>query len=93
MNQQPTQHQPKSLPNCMVVIPAHNEAQDIAWVVGEIQKFSAYTVVVVDDASSDGGSGSTARAAGAVGRVPWVADGAMQHRLGGVDEPRAPSRS
>lgn len=65
MNQQPTQHQHKSLPNCMVVIPAHNEAQDIAWVVGEIQKFSSFTVVVVDDASSDD-TVSNARGAGAV---------------------------
>ena len=53
MNQQPNQHPHKSLRNCMVVIPAHDEAQDIAWVVGEIQKFSSFPVVVVDDASSD----------------------------------------
>ena len=65
MNQQPNQRQHKPLPNCMVVIPAHNEAQDIAWVVGEIHKFSSFPVVVVDDASSDD-TVSKARGAGAV---------------------------
>jgi glycosyltransferase involved in cell wall biosynthesis len=42
-----------SLPRCIVIIPAHNEAQDIAFVIGEIQKHSNFPVVVIDDASSD----------------------------------------
>jgi glycosyltransferase involved in cell wall biosynthesis len=37
----------------MVVIPAHNEAEDIAFVVREIGKHCDYPVVVVDDASTD----------------------------------------
>ena len=42
-----------SLPHCIVIIPAHNESRDIAFVIGEIQKHSCFPVVVVDDASSD----------------------------------------
>lgn len=42
-----------SLPRCVVIIPAHNEAQDIAYVIGQIQKFSNFSVVVVDDESTD----------------------------------------
>ena len=42
-----------SLPRCIVVIPAHNEAQDIAYVIGQIQKHSNFSVVVVDDESTD----------------------------------------
>jgi hypothetical protein len=42
-----------SLPRCVVIIPAHNEAQDIANVIGEIQEYSNFNVVVVDDASTD----------------------------------------
>ena len=42
-----------SLPRCVVIIPAHNEAQDIAFVIGEIQKHSNFPIVVVDDASTD----------------------------------------
>ena len=46
--------QPKlSLPNCIVIIPAHNEAQDIAFVIREIHKHSNFPVVVIDDASTD----------------------------------------
>jgi glycosyltransferase involved in cell wall biosynthesis len=37
----------------VVVIPAHNEAEDIAFVVREIRKHCDYPVVVVDDASTD----------------------------------------
>jgi len=42
-----------SLPRCIVIIPAHNESQDIGYVIGEIQKYSNFAVVVVDDASTD----------------------------------------
>ena len=42
-----------SLPRCVVIIPAHNESQDIAYVIGEIRKHSNFPIVVVDDASSD----------------------------------------
>ena len=41
------------LPNCIVVIPAHNESEDIAFVIADIQKYSNFPVVVVDDASTD----------------------------------------
>lgn len=43
-----------SLPNCVVIIPARNEAKDIGFVVDEIRKHSNFPVVVVDDASTDG---------------------------------------
>jgi glycosyltransferase involved in cell wall biosynthesis len=42
-----------SLPRCIVIIPAHNETEDIAFVIDEIQKYSNFPVVVVDDASTD----------------------------------------
>ena len=42
-----------SLPRCVVIIPAHNEARDIAFVIREIQKYSNFPVVVIDDASTD----------------------------------------
>jgi len=42
-----------SLPRCIVIIPAHDESEDIAFVIGEIQKYSNFPVVVVDDASND----------------------------------------
>lgn len=42
-----------SLPHCIVIIPAHNEAKDIAFVIGEIKKYSNFPVVVIDDASTD----------------------------------------
>ena len=54
-----------SLPRCIVVIPAHNEANDIAFVVGEIRKYSDFPVVVIDDASTDD-TIAVAREAGAV---------------------------
>ena len=59
-----------SLPHCIVVIPAHNETKDIAYVIGEIQKHTNFPVVVVDDASTDS-TISEARSAGAV-VVPLV---------------------
>jgi hypothetical protein len=54
-----------SLPNCIVVIPAHNEVDDIANVIRDIQEHSNFPVVVVDDASSDD-TANAARSAGAV---------------------------
>jgi len=54
-----------ALPNCIVVIPAHNEVGDIANVISDIQEHSDFPVVVVDDASSDN-TASVARSAGAV---------------------------
>jgi len=42
-----------SLPHCIVIIPAFNESQDIAYVIGEIHKHSNFPVVVIDDASTD----------------------------------------
>ena len=42
-----------SLPRCVVIIPAYNESQDIAYVIGEIHKYSNFPVVVIDDASTD----------------------------------------
>jgi glycosyltransferase involved in cell wall biosynthesis len=54
-----------SLPSCIVIIPAHNEENDIAFVIGEIYKRSNFQVVVVDDASTDA-TISMARNAGAL---------------------------
>lgn len=42
-----------SLPRCVVIIPAHNESEDIAYVIREIQKYSNFPIVVIDDASTD----------------------------------------
>jgi glycosyltransferase involved in cell wall biosynthesis len=53
-----------ALPHCIVVIPAHNEAEDIGFVLGELNNFCRYPVVVVDDASTDD-TIAAARAAGA----------------------------
>jgi len=61
----PAGHLGPSLPGCIVIIPAHNEAKDIAFVIGEIAKHSNFPVVVVDDASTDD-TISKARSAGAV---------------------------
>lgn len=54
-----------SLPRCIVIIPAHNEAQDIAFVIDEIRKYSNFAIVVVDDASTDE-TRHLARKAGAI---------------------------
>lgn len=53
MSTSPNTNPSLSLPRCVVIIPAHNEAQDIAFVIGEIQKHSNFPIVVVDDASTD----------------------------------------
>jgi glycosyltransferase involved in cell wall biosynthesis len=44
---------PPTFPHCLVVIPAHNEAEDIGFVISELRHHCAYPVVVVDDASTD----------------------------------------
>ena len=54
-----------TLPHCIVIIPAHNEAGDIGQVIDEIKEYSNFPVVVVDDASTDD-TISVARSAGAV---------------------------
>ena len=54
-----------SLPHCVVIIPAHDEAEDIAYVIGDIHKHSNFPVVVIDDASNDN-TIDVARDAGAV---------------------------
>ena len=54
-----------SLPHCVVIIPAHDEAEDIGFVIGEINKYSNFPVVVIDDASTDN-TIPAARKAGAV---------------------------
>jgi len=54
-----------SLPHCVVIIPAHDEAKDIGFVIGEINKYSNFPVVVIDDASTDN-TILVARKAGAV---------------------------
>ncbi len=54
-----------TLPHCIVIIPAHNEARDIGQVINEIKEYSNFPVVVVDDASTDD-TISVARSAGAV---------------------------
>lgn len=42
-----------TLPHCLVVIPAHDEAEDIGFVINELNRCCHYPVVVVDDASTD----------------------------------------
>jgi len=54
-----------SLPHCVVIIPARNEARDVGFVIGEINKHSIFPVVVIDDASTDN-TIQVARQAGAV---------------------------
>ena len=51
-------------PSCVIVMPAHNEAQDIARVITEILRYGDFKIVVIDDASSDDTIG-VARDAGA----------------------------
>lgn len=41
------------LANCIVVIPAHNEADDIGNVISDIRQHCDFPVIVVDDASTD----------------------------------------
>jgi len=54
MTESPPPDKPTSaLPHCIVIIPAHNEAEDIGFVIGEINKYTNFPVVVIDDASTD----------------------------------------
>jgi len=51
-------------PRLVVVIPAHNEAEDIGSVIGELKRHGDFPVVVIDDASTDS-TITVARTAGA----------------------------
>ena len=53
-----------ALASCIIVVPAHNEAEDIASVIDDIRRNCDFPVVVVDDASTDR-TIDEARAAGA----------------------------
>lgn len=63
-------HKLADLPHCLVVIPAHNEAEDIGFVLSELRRCCDFPVVVVDDASTDA-TAEIARSAGAT-VVPLV---------------------
>jgi glycosyltransferase involved in cell wall biosynthesis len=39
--------------HCVVIIPAHNEAEDVARVIADIKEHCDFPVVVIDDASTD----------------------------------------
>ena len=69
MTNSPEQARPDSpalsLPHCVVVVPAHNEAEDIGFVINEINKYTNFPVVVIDDASNDN-TIQVARQAGAI---------------------------
>jgi len=66
MTDHPSPNNPTlALPHCIVIIPAHNEAEDIGFVIGEINKHTNFPVVVIDDASTDN-TMQLARQAGAV---------------------------
>lgn len=54
-----------ALPHCIVIIPAHNEAEDIGFVISEINKHTNFPIVVIDDASTDN-TIQLARQAGAI---------------------------
>lgn len=53
-----------NLPRCIVIIPAHNETEDIALVIADINAHCDFPIVVIDDASTDD-TISKARNAGA----------------------------
>lgn len=55
----------KTLTSCVVIIPAHNEVNDVQSVIQQLKQCCSYPIVVVDDASTDGTS-SKAREAGAI---------------------------
>ncbi len=40
-------------PHCLVIIPAHNEAEDINFVIEQVFKVCNFPVLVIDDASDD----------------------------------------
>ena len=54
-----------SLPHCVVIIPAHDEAEDVGFVINQIHRYTNFPVVVIDDASTDN-TIEVARQAGAV---------------------------
>ena len=54
-----------TLPRCVVIMPARNEAQNIAFVISEIHKHCNFPVIVVDDSSTDD-TIAKAREAGAI---------------------------
>ena len=54
-----------ALPSTVILIPAHNEADVISDVIGDIRKYTDLPVIVIDDASTDK-TASVARAAGAI---------------------------
>jgi len=60
-----TENPTLALPHCIVIIPAHNEAEDIGFVIREINEYTNFPVVVIDDASTDD-TIQLARQAGAV---------------------------
>ena len=64
MNASPQPARQLSGKSCLVVIPAHNEARDIAHVLSGVREFCRFPVVVVDDCSTDA-TVQKARAAGA----------------------------
>ena len=55
----------QALASCVVIIPAHNEVNDVQSVIKQLKQCCSYPIVVVDDASTDG-TGSKAREAGAI---------------------------
>ncbi len=55
----------RTLASCVVIIPAHNEVNDVQSVIKQLKQCCSYPVVVVDDASTDG-TRSKAREAGAI---------------------------
>jgi hypothetical protein len=55
----------QQLESCVVIMPAHNEADDVGRVIREIKACCDYPVVVIDDASTDE-TVSVARDAGAI---------------------------
>ncbi len=55
----------RTLASCMVIIPAHNEVNDVQSVIQQLKQYCSYPIIVVDDASTDG-TRSKAREAGAI---------------------------
>jgi glycosyltransferase involved in cell wall biosynthesis len=53
MNENPPVRNYSDLPRCVVVIPAHNEEEDIGQVIRDLKSRSNFPVVVIDDASTD----------------------------------------
>ena len=60
-----TDNRNKTLASCVVIIPAHNEMNDVQSVIKQLIQCCSYPIVVVDDASTDG-TRSKAREAGAI---------------------------